>query len=678
MQLLRKALADGFVLLDAVAGSTDTVFQHALAHAAARGAIPEEHRAEVATALYAREQKAPTGIGRGVAIPHAYLEAVPRPVVLFIRLARPLEQTTRDGVPLRFFFILLGPPGGAGEHLDTLMHIVRLMSDDEFYADAERATNAGELLAAFDRYLRRSAPAEEEAQAEGLAYTGRPFGGILRDLRRRLPHYLSDFRDGLNTKSLATIFFLYFACLAPAVTFGGILAEGTGNYLGAVELIVATAVCGIVYALFAGQPLIILGGTGPLLVFTVMLYNLCVRFGLPFLEFRIWAGLWAMLFMVLLAVTDASYLMRYFTRFTDEIFAALISIIFIVEALTKILATFVEGYRGGGNHDRALLWLILPLGTFWLAMTLSRFRQSHYLKPAVREFVGDFGPTVALAGMTLFALQFPGVLRPQDKLPVPDTFQTTTGRPWLLDPFIVPAWACLAAAIPGLLVTVLAYLDQNITARLINNPGHRLKKGPAYHLDLALVGILFGVCSFFGLPWLIAATVRSLNHLRSLATVRKVPARGGEVVERIVDVRENRLTGLVIHVLIGLSLFLLPVLKEIPMPVLYGIFLYMGVVSMAGNQFFERLNLWLMDPTMYPRTHYLRRVPLPIIHAFTLVQAVCLGLLWLVKVYLGILFPLFIALLVPVRFWLGRYFAPRHLAALDAEREPEEEETEWV
>ena len=156
-------------------------------------------------------------------------------------------------------------------------------------------------------------------------------------------------------------------------------------------------------------------------------------------------------------------------------------------------------------------------------------------------------------------------------------------------------------------------------------------------------------------------------------------APNGQTRERVIHVRENRLTPLAIHLLIGLSLLLLPFLRSVPMAVLYGLFLYMGVVSMSGNQFFDRLKLWFMDSSLYPTTHYIRRVPKWTIHKFTFLQLVCLAVLWLVKTSgLGLLFPLFIAGLVPVRFIAGRFFAPEHLAALDSEEEPEEEETHWV
>jgi hypothetical protein len=182
----------------------------------------------------------------------------------------------------------------------------------------------------------------------------------------------------------------------------------------------------------------------------------------------------------------------------------------------------------------------------------------------------------------------------------------------------------------------------------------------------------------FGLPWLVAATVRSLNHVRSLATLEEVVSSGGETRERIIHVRENRLTGFAIHLLIGCSLLLLPYLNEVPMAILYGLFLFMGIVSMKGNQLFERLSLWIMDSSLYPRNHYTQRVPRWTMHLFTLIQLGCLTVLLVVKVSaVGILFPLFIALLVPVRLLLNRFFAEDHLKALDADEIPEEEETQW-
>lgn len=58
-----------------------------------------------------------------------------------------------------------------------------------------------------------------------LERTRRPFGGLIRDVQRRYPKYLSDFKDALNSQCMAAVIFIYFAALSPAITFGGLLGE---------------------------------------------------------------------------------------------------------------------------------------------------------------------------------------------------------------------------------------------------------------------------------------------------------------------------------------------------------------------------------------------------------------------------------------------------------------------
>jgi hypothetical protein len=68
--------------------------------------------------------------------------------------------------------------------------------------------------------------------------------------------------------------------------------------------------------------------------------------------------------------------------------------------------------------------------------------------------------------------------------------EPTSGRPWLVDIFDLPMWAIFASIIPALLATILLFLDQNITTRLVNAKSFNLKKGSGYHLDLAIVGVI--------------------------------------------------------------------------------------------------------------------------------------------------------------------------------------------
>ncbi|HNO80048.1 MAG TPA: PTS sugar transporter subunit IIA [Phycisphaerae bacterium] len=678
MKLFAQAIEEGRIILDLHARDMPTICRAVVNKMAEKGAIPAELSEKIIAALLAREEQTSTAIGHAVAIPHAYIEGCTEPVIAFVRLAKPVNLGAPDGIPTHFLYFLLGPPGSAEQHLDALANIARLMSGDEFRYDAGRAKNADELRQALDRFIESTTrkPVSIDRPAPELAYSGRPFGGLITDIQRRLPHYVSDFRDGLHPKCIGSTLFLFFACLAPTITFGGVMAVQTGGNIGVVEMLTATAICGMTYALFAGQPLNILGGTGPLLVFISVLYRLCVDMKIPFLQTYAWVGLWSAGMILVLVATDACCLMRYFTRFTDEIFAALISVIFIYEAIKSLTNTFrdLDVHK---HHDTALLTLLLAMGTFYIAMSLSRMRKSRYMRSWFREFVADFGPTIAMAAMTLVAIWLNEV--DLAILAAPDEYGTTSGRPWLVSIFDAPMWVRWGAAIPALLATLLIFLDQNITARIVNSSDHKLHKGAGYHLDLTVIGLMVGVCSMFGLPWVVAATVRSINHVRSLATSEEVTKSNSESRDRILHVRETRVTGFSIHLLMGCSLLMLPTIKTVPMAVLYGLFLFMGIVSMTGNQFFERLRLWAMDPALYPTTHYIRRVPLWVIHKFTLLQLVCLVALWTVKASAwAIAFPILIAVLVPVRLLADRFFEAQHLLALDAEEEPEEEETHWA
>ena len=679
MKKLIESCDNGHVYLDMQAGTLEHAVDQLVDRLVLTGGLDRELADQVKSDLNRKDKLSTCAIGHSLAVPHTYLDSIANPVVAIGRLDHGINEGAPDGAPIQFVVLLLGPKGATTEHLDTLANIARIMSDDEFHYLALTARDVNEFRAAIiDRMSGESAIAHHESVGEGLRYTGKLFGGIIEDVKRRGKVYWSDLVDGIHLKCMSSTFFLFFACLAPAIIFGGLMDSKTGSEIGAVEMIVATCFCGLVYAIFAGQPMIILGGTGPMLIFTGILYDYCQSSEIAFLPVYAWVGFWTGLILLILAATDASCLMRYFTRFTDEIFAALISVIFIYEAIDKLIHIFYKASEGGSiGYDVALLSLLLALGTFYIASSLSSFRKSHLLVPSVREFLADFGPTIAIFGMALIAFLSRDIIKVQP-LQAPDTFQTTTGRPWLVPFMEAPTWVIFASIIPAILCSVLVYLDQNITARLVNSRDNNLQKGESYHLDLGVVGLLVAACSLFGLPWLVAATVRSLNHVRSLATTEEVVDSTGRAHTHILHVRENRITGIMIHLLIGLSLFLLPYMKFIPLCVLFGLFLYMGVVSMKGNQFFERLSLWATDPALYPKQHYVRRVPSKTMHLFTLIQLICLAVLWVVKTSSwGILFPLFIGLLVPIRFMLNHIFDNKHIAILDAEENPEEEEETW-
>ena len=477
---LRTLLDDAPIVLDVTAATLDDAVV-ALADALVEaGALIPDHRERVIREVLDREHEQSTALGQGVAVPHGFLPELEQPLVALARLRNPIDAGAPDGERVELVYLITGGRADAGLHLELLMSIARLQADPRFRLDVDVAASRRDVLDAVEACLERSqAPAPEEARPDGLDVRG--FGrGVVEDLRRRLPSYASDFRDGLHPKALATTLFLFFACIAPVVAFGGLMSTLTGGQIGAMEMIVATAIGGTVYALVSGQPLTILGGTGPMMVFTGMLYELCNLIDVPFLPFYAWVGLWTAAITIGSTLTGASVLIRYCTRFTDEVFAVLISAIFITEAVGSVLDTFndpdVDDYG-------SLLSLVLAIATFWIAVTLRNSRRSRYLRWWLRQFMADFGSVIAIAAATAVAIWLDVHGLPM--LTVPDHFATTSGRPWLVDLWALPTWAIFGAALPALLCSVLVFLDHNITNRLVNQSDHRLVKGPAYHLGPA-------------------------------------------------------------------------------------------------------------------------------------------------------------------------------------------------
>lgn len=76
-----------------------------------------------------------------------------------------------------------------------------------------------------------------------------------------------------------------------------------------------------------------------------------------------------------------------------------------------------------------------------------------------------------------------------------------------------------------------------------------LVKGSGFHLDLLLIVVLGGTSALFGLPWMAAATVRSVTHVNALTVMSKAVAPGDK--PRIQEVKEQRVTGLLVAILVG-------------------------------------------------------------------------------------------------------------------------------
>lgn len=153
------------------------------------------------------------------------------------------------------------------------------------------------------------------------------------------------------------------------------------------------------------------------------------------------------------------------------------------------------------NANIFLMSLVLFLGTFIISVILKDFKNALFFPSIVRQYISDFAVIIAIFAMSFFDFSM-GIATP--KLEVPHELKPTLDtRSWIIPPFTEnnPFWSIIIAVIPALLGTILIFMDQQITAVIVNRKENKLKKGCGYHLDLFVLSILIQICSIMGLPW---------------------------------------------------------------------------------------------------------------------------------------------------------------------------------
>ncbi|XP_076681244.1 anion exchange protein Ae2 isoform X5 [Andrena cerasifolii] len=715
-----------------------------------------------------------------------------QPTIAFVRLAEGvfIPSMTEVTIPVRFMFTLLGPRNADLDYHEIGRSIATLMASTSFHKVAYKANERRELLSAINEFLddsivlppgdwerqallpfnelkaksiairKRKAKAleekskpiqseaavkkallagEEEKKPPGdddpLRRTKRPFGCLINDIKRRYPFYLSDFTDGLSSSCLAAAIFMYFAALCTAITFGGLMSDKTHNVIGISETLVSGSWTGIVMALLSTQPLVIIGTTGPLLLFDESLYNFCLANELEFLTVRVYVGAWMGIIALAIACVEGSVLVRLFTRFTEEIFTGLISILYIVETFIKLYNYFaknplldeysftpqtnetryweslniteikaispengdpivisldepqslIPGRNSAGllinQPNTALMCTILCLGTFLGAYYLRIFRNSHYLGRSARRAFGDFGVPISIIVFVL--IDYVAKVK-TEKLLVPEGLSPTMpGRDWLVSPAgiqkPIPLWMAMACIVPALLVYILVFMETQISELIIDKKERKLRKGNGYHMDIVVVCLMNVGCGLMGAPWCCAASVRSLTHVSAVTVMSRTHAPGDK--PHIVEVKEQRVSALLVAILIGVSVLMAPLLRRVPMSVLLGVFLYMGISSTNAVQLFDRFKLFFMPVKHHGTANYVRRVQTYKMHIFTLIQILCLAVLWIVKsTRAALALPFFLILMIPLRAQMRHFFTAAELRALDSkgsEHESTEDEPDF-
>uniref|UniRef100_A0A3Q4H149 Anion exchange protein n=1 Tax=Neolamprologus brichardi TaxID=32507 RepID=A0A3Q4H149_NEOBR len=664
------------------------------------------------------------------------LDFLEKPTAVFVRLkeAVALDSALEAPEPVRFVFLLIGPSSSDMDYYETGRAMAALMANKVFNQTALQAKSARELINAVSKFMDCSIvipPTEIKSEAmlssvinfqkkllqdklqsydlvnnakvcsgeppieDPLSRTGRPFGGMIRDIKRRYQYYKSDITDALNAQVLAAIIFIYFAALSPAITFGGLLAYKVDNMMGVPELLISTSIQGIIFCFVAAQPVLVIGFSGPLLVFEEAFYAFCKSQGIEYIVGRVWVGAWLVVIVVIIVALEGSFLVRFISRFTQEIFSILISLIFIYETFAKlgrifkahplilnyehVNASILTYDNATGNKtlivntikpsypNTALLSMCLMMGCFFIAYFLRQFKNGTFLPGKIRRLIGDFGVPIAIVLMTLVDYNVQDTYTQKLIVPRGLTVSNPEKRGWLINPFgehkPFPVWLMFASCIPAVLVFILIFLESQITTLIVSKPERKMVKGSGFHFDLLVLVGMGGLSAIFGVPWLSAATVRSVTHANALTVMSKGPK---PVIEKVM---EQRISGIVVALLVGLSVLMEPILKMIPMAALFGIFLYMGITSLNGIQLWDRVQLLLIPKKYHPNEPYATRVSTGRMHLYTAIQIVCLGVLWLVKSsQMSLALPFVLILTIPLRMLMtGHLFTKLEMKCLDAD-----------
>lgn len=173
--------------------------------------------------------------------------------------------------------------------------------------------------------------------------------GLMDDITRRSKVYLSDFTDGILGerslyKTISTTVFLYFSVLLPCIAFGVVDTNNTDGQIDPKKTIIGQAIGGLFFALFSGQPLIVIMTTAPLCIYVKVIYLIAQDLDVEFTSFYACVGLWMCFFLVLMSITNLSNLMKYCTRSTEDIFAIFTAFAFGSDGIKEAIRSFHKYY----------------------------------------------------------------------------------------------------------------------------------------------------------------------------------------------------------------------------------------------------------------------------------------------------------------------------------------------
>ncbi|KAI0897804.1 HCO3 transporter family-domain-containing protein [Annulohypoxylon nitens] len=496
------------------------------------------------------------------------------------------------------------------------------------------------------------------------------FRGMVNDLRRRAPYYWSDWLDAWDYRVIPSTVYMYFANILPALAFSLDMFTKTNMQYGVNEVLLASVLGAVVFAILACQPLVIVGVTGPITVFNYTVYDIMTPTGTNYLAFMTWIGLWSLVFHWILAVTNSCNWLRYVTRFPCDIFGFYVAFIYLQKGV-QVLERF-------GDDSPFYLSVMVALLVFMIAYACGELGESPLFRHPVRVFLKDYGTPLTVIFFTGFVHLGRMKTIELERLPTSAAFFPTADRGWLVQFWDIDVGDIFIAILFAVLLTILFYFDHNVSSLIAQGTEFPLRKPAGFHWDLFLLGLTTGVAGILGLPFPNGLIPQAPFHTESLCVTKVVAdteetngeAKGHYVLKRT-HVVEQRVSNLAQGLLTLGTMTgpLLVVLHLIPQAVLAGLFFIMGYQALEGNGITAKLLFLLRDRALTPGGHPLNQIERRgAVWAFVGIELAAFGATFAItQTVAAVGFPVVILALIPVRaLVLPRVFTPRELGVLDA------------
>ncbi|KAK4188192.1 HCO3 transporter family-domain-containing protein [Podospora australis] len=500
------------------------------------------------------------------------------------------------------------------------------------------------------------------------------FRGMVNDLRRRAPYYLSDWTtDAWDYRIVPATVYMFFANILPALAFSLDMFHKTGMQYGVNEVLLASVLGAVVFSVAACQPLVIVGVTGPITVFNYTVYDIMMPTGTNYLAFMCWIGLWSLVFHWILAITNSCNWLRYVTRFPCDIFGFYVAFIYLQKGI-QILETL-------GDDSSFYLSVVVALLVFAIAYICGELGKSSLFKHPIRIFIKDYGTPLTVVFFTGFVHMGKMADIQMETLPTGDAFMPTwSERGWFVHFWDIPVGDVFLAIPFAVLLTVLFWFDHNVSSLIAQGTEFPLRKPAGFHWDIFLLGLTTGVAGLLGLPFPNGLIPQAPFHTESLCVTEVVDkdndsetsGGGGESkpMFKATHVVEQRVSNLAQGLLTVVAMTgpLLTVLHLIPQGVLAGLFFIMGFQALEGNGITLKLLFLLRDERLTPANHPLKRIKRrSAVWMFVIIELVGFGATFAItQTVAAVGFPIFIFLLIPVRaLVLPRWLSAEELGVLD-------------